>query len=94
MATSNKNSERGPTYRKASTIEGLAIPQIGLGVLSLVKPAGVKLEVLKTSSGKSTSITIWDSWTRSRTWSPSTCSSLRSAMVPSPSTAATRHSRT
>ena len=60
MATSRKISERGPTYRKESTVERLAIPEIGLGVLYLVKPAGVKLEVLPTSSGKSTSITIWD----------------------------------
>ena len=60
MATSNKISERGPTFRKESSIERLAIAEIGMGVLNLVKPPSVKLEVVHTGSGKSTSITIWD----------------------------------
>eukprot|EP00966_Prymnesium_polylepis_P255966 5913123-Prymnesium_polylepis.1 len=31
-----------------------------MGILNLVKPGGVKFEVVQTSSGKSTSIEIWD----------------------------------
>ena len=60
LATSNKISERGPTFRKETSIERLAVLEIGMGVLNLVKPAGVKFEVKVTSSGKSTSIEIWD----------------------------------
>eukprot|EP00966_Prymnesium_polylepis_P130714 3023497-Prymnesium_polylepis.1 len=60
MITSNKIPERGPTFRKESSIERLAIPEVGMGVLNLVKPSGVKFEVECGSSGKSTSTTIWD----------------------------------
>eukprot|EP00966_Prymnesium_polylepis_P169343 3915739-Prymnesium_polylepis.1 len=94
MATSNKISEHGPTFRKESSMERLAIPEIrhghpqprqGLRASSLRWCRAARASRPRSRSG---------TWTRSRTWSPSTSTSRRSATAPSGSTAATPRSRT
>lgn len=58
--TSNKISERGPTFRKESTIDALSIKEVGIGILKMVKPAAVKLMVDSTGSTTDTSLELWD----------------------------------